>query len=156
MISYRYLLVCMTIFLGMSSAYASRDFPLASCKRHNGTITEKSGINTSRALIKGIVTKADIQEYCERDPGGSTIKYGGKETFAMCVEKIYRQEKDTQLIAVANCSTQVLTFREGNKQEAQVRFPLAPNADQSCASGMPPLISQFKILCPTAANKLRM
>jgi hypothetical protein len=103
-----------------------------------------------------MITKADIQEYCERDPGGSTIKYGGKDTFAMCVEKIYRKEKDTQLIAIANCSTQVLTFREGNNQEVQVRFPLAPNSDQSCASGMPPLISQFKILCPAAANKMKM
>ena len=156
MITYRYLFLSIAIFFGSSAAFASRDFPLASCKSHNGTIIEKSGINTSRALIKGIVTKADIQEYCERDPGGSTIKYGGKETVAMCVEKIYRQEKDTQLIAVANCSTQVLTFRDGSNQEKQVRFPLAPSANQSCASGMPPLISQFKILCPTAANKLRM
>jgi|694.fasta_scaffold89307_4 hypothetical protein len=156
MIFFRYIPFCIAIFFGSSPAFASRDFPLASCKRHNGTITEKSGVNTNKALIKGMITKADIQEYCERDPGGSTIKYGGKDTFAMCVEKIYRKEKDTQLIAIANCSTQVLTFREGNNQEVQVRFPLAPNSDQSCASGMPPLISQFKILCPAAANKMKM
>jgi hypothetical protein len=156
MIFIRYLPMCIAIFFASSPAFAFGDFPLASCKSHDGTITEKSGINTSKALIKGMITKADIQEYCERDPGGSTITYGGKETFAMCVEKIYREEKDTQLIAIANCSTQVLTFRDGNNQEVKVRFPLAPNADQSCASGMPPLISQFKILCPAAANRLKM
>ena len=144
------------ILFGMSSAFAFGDFPLASCKSHDGTIIEKSGVNTSKALIKGIITKADIQEYCERDPGGSTIQYGGKETVAMCVEKIYRKEKDKQLIATANCSTQVLTVRDYNNKEVQVRFPLAPNADQSCASGMPPLVSQFKILCPAAANRLKM
>ena len=53
-------------------ARAAGDFPLASCKGWNGTVVERDGIDTTHATMRGIVTKADLQEYCERDPGGKT------------------------------------------------------------------------------------
>ena len=69
-------------------AYAAGDFPLASCKGWNGTIVESSGVNSQSAVIRGIVTKADVQEYCERDPGGVTKQYGGKLTAGQCVSQV--------------------------------------------------------------------
>lgn len=62
------------------------DFPIASCKSWNGTVVERSCIDTSRAVLKGIVTKADNQEDCERDPGGVTVQHGGNLSVSQCVE----------------------------------------------------------------------
>jgi len=127
--------------------YASGDYPVASCKSWNGTITEKSGINSRNALIKGSVTKADVQEYCERDPGGMTKQYGGKLTVEQCVAKTQQEIGKVDLVTKANCSTGTLVFQYGSRPPTSVRFPLGADANQSCASGMPPLIEQFKILC---------
>jgi hypothetical protein len=157
MIRMHKLFLFLIILISFSSVQAFGDFPLASCKGNGGTIIEKTGVNSTKALMKGIITKADMHEYCERDPGGSTIKNGGTQTLDSCVESGYLQVKDTQLIAIANCETGVLIMRGyRHSGEKKVRFPLAQNADKSCASGMPPLIEQFKILCPKAAAQLKM
>ncbi len=87
-----------------TSALAAGDFALASCKGWNGTVVERNGINTRSASMRGIITKADIQEYCERDPGGETRQYGGKLTVAQCVAKYMREEGKAKLYAEANCS----------------------------------------------------
>ena len=138
------------------TAYAFGDFPLASCKSNNGTITERSGINTEHALIKGMITKADIQEYCERDPGGSTVAYGGKLTIAQCVNSMFQRVAKDEMFALANCKTGHLKFRYGTSPEKAVKFPLHRDADTSCASGMPPMIQQFQLLCPAAAAKWKV
>lgn len=138
--------------LSAGSALAAGDFPVASCKSWNGTVVERSGTDSSAAMMKGIVTKADVQEYCERDPGGETQQYEGKLTTAQCVRKYQRQEARSELTASANCRTGTVRFRYGSRVSS-ARFPLGPEADTSCASGMPPLIAQFKMLCPSAARR---
>ena len=151
--------ILLTTILGAiasHSAHAFGDFPLASCKSNNGTITEKSGINTERALIKGMITKADIQEYCERDPGGSTIAHGGKLTVTQCVTSMYQRVAKDEMYALANCNTGYLKFRYGTSPEKNVKFPLNRDFDTSCASGMPPLIEQFRLLCPAAAARWKV
>ena len=131
---------------------AAGDFPVASCKIWNGTVVEKSGINTQRATLKGVVTKADVQEYCERDPGG--MRAGGKLTVEQCISQIQQEIGRVELITTANCNAGTLTFRYGARAPEHAQFPLSKFADTSCASGMPPLIEQFKMLCPTAASRL--
>src|ERR1035437_2244988 len=37
-------------------------FPLESCRGWDGTITSLSGVNSSSALMRGVVTKEDLQE----------------------------------------------------------------------------------------------
>lgn len=146
--------VLITAILAMlSPALAAGDFPLASCKGWSGTITEREGIDSNRASMAGIVTKADFHEYCERDPGGETTAYGGSLTTAQCVKKHMAESGKTKLSATANCSSGVLTFKASGQKAERVKFPLASEADTSCASGMPPLIEQFKALCPAAAAK---
>lgn len=142
--------------VGTSPTYAFGDYPLASCKFNNGTIIEKTGVNTDKAMIKGIVTKADIQEYCERDPGGVTRKTGGKLTLKQCVEQEYRSQKELDLKTTASCPLKTLSYRVNGTLIRSIKFPLPLDADTSCASGMPPLISQFIILCPDAAKRLEM
>jgi hypothetical protein len=132
-------------------AAAAGDFPLASCKGWNGTIVERSGVNTSNATMKGIITKADIQEYCERDPGGETKAYGGKLTTTQCVEKYLRTEGRVQMSARANCGARTVEYQYGQNRPTRLKLP---SDDTSCASGAPPMMAQFKMLCPTAAKRL--
>lgn len=131
---------------------AAGDFPAASCKGWNGTIVEKSGVDTVLAILKGVVTTADVQEYCERDPGG--MRTGGKLTVEQCIAQIQQEIGRVEMISTANCDAGTLAFRYGTRTPQSVQFPMSTWADKSCASGMPPLIEQFKILCPTAASRL--
>ncbi|MCJ2052829.1 hypothetical protein [Methylobacterium sp. J-070] len=144
------------LILTLPPAYAAGDFPLASCKGWNGTVTERDGIDTAHATMRGIVTKADLQEYCERDPGGETKQYGGKLTKAQCVEGYLRTETRAVLSADANCRAGTVSYRAGGGKTMRLRFPLGPDGDTSCASGNPPMIEQFKMLCPAAAKRLKV
>ncbi|MEN3237856.1 hypothetical protein PUR29_30680 [Methylobacterium ajmalii] len=137
-------------------ARAAGDFPLASCKGWNGTVVERDGIDTTHATMRGIVTKADLQEYCERDPGGETKQFGGKLTTAQCVANYLRSEGRATIAAQANCKAGTVSYRYGDRQAAKARFPLGPDGDTSCASGNPPMIEQFKMLCPAAAKRLKV
>lgn len=138
------------IFVSVVPAWSASDFPLASCKGWNGTVTERDGIDMARVAMRGVVTKADLQEYCERDPGGETKQHGGKLTKAQCVDGYLRTEMKAVLSVEANCRAGTVSYRVGRGQPMQARFPLGADADSSCASGIPPLAEQFKMLCPTA------
>lgn len=142
--------------LAVTAAHAAGDFPLASCKGWDGTIIERNGIDTASASMRGIITKADIQEYCERDPGGETKQYGGKLTVHQCVERHHREEGRTTMSAQANCRAGMIAYQYGSRVSGRARFPLGPDADTSCASGMPPMTRQFAILCPAAARRLKV
>ncbi len=117
---------------------------------------ERDGIDTTSAVMREIITKADIQEYCERDPGGETKQYGGKLTIAQCVTSYLKSEGKTRLAARANCRIGFVEYQYGKRSQGRAEFPLVRDADTSCASGMPPLIQQFKMLCPTAAKRLAL
>jgi hypothetical protein len=142
------------VFLSSSTAFAAGDFPVASCKSWNGTVVERSGADSAAATMKGTITKADVQEYCERDPGGETKKFNGKLTTEQCAEKYYAEQGTTTLSASANCNTGTIEFRYGTRQPIRAQFPLGRGADSSCASGIPPLLNQFKMLCPRAAARM--
>ena len=144
----RPLFLTLVALSGATSANAFGDFPLASCKANNGTIVEINGVNTNKAFMKGIITKADINEYCERDPGGTTTKYGGKLTVNQCVAEYYAKQKNVEIQTTAHCGAQTLSFRYNQEPAVNVKFPLALGSDQSCASGI--------ILCPKTAQRLKM
>lgn len=148
--------VLAALVLDPGHARAAGDFPLASCKGWNGTVVERDGIDTARATMRGVITKADLQEYCERDPGGETKEYGGKLTTAQCVANYLRSEGQATMTAEANCRAGTVSYRYGDRQGGKARFPLGRDADTSCASGMPPLVEQFKLLCPAAAKRLKV
>ncbi|CAO4183655.1 hypothetical protein [Methylorubrum aminovorans] len=142
--------------VAVNAAHAAGDFPLASCKGWDGTIIARDGIDSISASMRGIITKADIQEYCERDPGGETKQYGGKLTVRQCIDLYLREEGRATMSAQANCRAGTITYQYGGRVSGRARFPLGPDADTSCASGMPPMIRQFTILCPAAAKRLKV
>lgn len=135
-----------------SPGLASGDFPHASCKTWNGTIVAISGVNTRNASMTGIITPADVQEYCERDPGAETVQFGGKLTTAQCVERYFAKLRNLKLLVRADCARATVEFHDGDRVE-RVRLPAA---DTSCASGNPPMIEQFIKLCPTRAKQLNI
>jgi hypothetical protein len=136
------------------SAKAAGDFPLASCSGWSGTVVDISGVDGKSARMDGIVTKADLREYCERDPGGETTQTSGSLTVGQCVDKYWKEERGAKMRATADCKKGTLTLKDGSQKLRTVRFPLGTDAETSCASGMPPLMAQFRMLCPTAAKRM--
>lgn len=128
------------------------DYPLASCKSWNGKVTSLTGIDSRSAVMKGVVTRADLREYCERDPGGETTQYGGRLTIEQCVDQYAEEYDGTALLSEADCSAGTVAFRYGSDDIRRATFPMSPDADTSCASGMPPLIYQFQMMCPRTAR----
>ncbi|WP_293801440.1 hypothetical protein [uncultured Bosea sp.] len=124
-----------------------QEFPLASCKSWNGTVVSISGAGTSRASMVGTVTRDNLKEYCERthDNGDGKDK---SALIAKCMTEMVSGSAGASVSATANCSTGRLRFTDERGKSREAQFPLPSDSDQSCASGMPPLIAQFAILCP--------
>ncbi|OQP88306.1 hypothetical protein BTR14_02380 [Rhizobium rhizosphaerae] len=141
------------MLLAASGAAGARDSPLASCKGWNATLNQRSGIDSRRATMTGTVTEANLAEYCRRDPGGETVQYGGDLTVKAYIAKYRQQVGHAFYRAVADCTKGSLSFFPPQGDPQTVLFPLAEDADTSCASGMPPLMAQFKLLCPKAAAR---
>ena len=84
-------LLSRTLFFGLVVALTCRgqlataaEFPLSS-KGWQATVVKLEGVNVSKALAVGEVKRENAEEYCERDPGGETIQYGGKLSKEQCV-----------------------------------------------------------------------
>jgi hypothetical protein len=97
-------------------------------------------------------SRRDVQEFCERDPGGETVQNGGRLTVTACVDRYLRQVDRIKVVAAADCDGASLVLRNGSDIK-RVHFPVD---DTSCAAGTPPLIAQFIKLCPTRARQLGM
>ncbi|MBB4254329.1 MULTISPECIES: hypothetical protein [Rhizobium] len=149
-------LLSIALFTFSLSAAQAADFPLASCAGWNGTLVSKTGTDSSTAVMEGKVTRADFQEYCKRDPGHETTAHGGKLTVKQCVAEYTKTNGKDTFRSTANCSEGTLSFEPSAGEPLRVTFPLRENSDVSCASGMPPLIEQFRLLCPQAAREFHL
>jgi hypothetical protein len=130
-------------------AFASGDYPHASCKSWDGTIVEISGLNGARANMVGKVTEPDVKEFCMRQPPDPTTK-SGKRQVKKCIKDTLTETSGLALRTLANCQDGSITFSVGSwKQSA--RFPLSQDESTGCASNLPPVIEQFRILCPKRA-----
>lgn len=149
-------LLSIALFTFTLSAAQAADFPLASCAGWNGTLVSRTGTDSSTAIITGKLTRADFQEYCKRDPGWETTVHGGKLTVKQCVAMYTKENGKDTFRSTANCSEGTLSFEPSAGKPVSVTFPLPENSDVSCASGMPPLIEQFRLLCPQAAREFHL
>ena len=68
------------------------------------TINAYSGLNTEKAAITGHIYSKNAREYCDRDPGSITTKYGGRLTLSQCINDILKSEKGRKYIISAACS----------------------------------------------------
>ncbi|ANM02696.1 hypothetical protein AMC78_CH00548 [Rhizobium phaseoli] len=152
----RILLSSVVLFtLTISNAH-SEDFPLASCAGWDGKLISRTGTDSRNAVMEGNVNQANFQEYCERDPGYETVAHGGKLTVEQCVALYMKEDGEDTYRSTADCRKGTLSFFPSAGEPVRVTFPLPEDADISCASGMPPLIRQFTMLCPQAARKFKM
>jgi hypothetical protein len=138
----------------------ARDFPLASCKGANGTIAKLSGVDTDHASMEGSITEPDVIEYCVRQKGA-------RETLDHCVHETVERTSPTRYRAAANCPQHLL---ESKIDKLTEQFKLITQNDErawksvrtgkvlgnSCGDGTPPLLEQFKILCPREADLLNL
>ncbi|MCJ2023986.1 hypothetical protein [Methylobacterium sp. J-067] len=103
--------------------------------------------------MRGITTKADMQEYCERDSGVVIGHYGGKSTKAHRLECCLRTGSRAPLSADANRRNGTGGYRAGDGGTMRFWSPPGPNGVTAHASRNPPMIEQFKMLRPTAAAR---
>jgi hypothetical protein len=101
----------------------------------------------------GIVTRANVEEYCNRIVPED--KSARDVAVAACIQESLPMASKALLAVRANCTKGTLEFSDGTETK-RVQFPVAATADTSCASGMPPLIAQFRKLCPQRAAELRV
>jgi hypothetical protein len=144
--------------------FQAGSFPLASCEGWNATITELIGVNTAQARVRGVVTAADIRDYCARDREHVTIRRGGKLTEQQCMERsrasIGRRPAVTAvtadceqgLIGIGSEREYQLVQRKGETDNdiefAWREIRTGQTLDGSCASRAPLLSQQFRLLCP--------
>jgi hypothetical protein len=154
--------MALLMLVGLTQFALARDFPLASCKGANGTITELSGIDTEHASMVGIVTAPDAAEYCRRQVSTEPVNF--------CVRDVMKNEKGTRYRAAANCIQHVLESKSDLTSVTLERYGLIRNGEEyfwktlrsgkslgnSCADGTPPMYEQFKILCPREAERLNL
>jgi Domain of unknown function (DUF4431) len=148
--------------------FAPGSFPLVSCEGVDGTITELVGVNTAQARIRGVVTAADFEAYCDRDPEHVTMAHGGKLTRPQCTEraKLGMGRGPAVMTVTADCEQGLI--RIGSDREYQLRqtkggadgdvefawreIRTGQILDASCGSRAPLLSKQFRLLCPGRAS----
>lgn len=153
------------LLVTLSLGAQARDFPLASCKGANATITELLGVDTNHAQMTGVMTAPDAIEYCVRQVIG---RPDTRETYQQCAQEVLRSEHGVRYFAEANCQKRTLGSKIDQRITAIEQFALVCGKDScawksyrtgkilgdSCADGKPPLLLKFEILCPREAEGL--
>src|SRR5690606_23114516 len=86
----------------------SGDFALKTGYRDwNATVTSLEGVNSTAATMTGAVTRADVDEYCERTDGGD---YGSKSA---CVAEVLKLDGGKTYVTTANCPAGTLSSSWG-------------------------------------------
>jgi hypothetical protein len=153
-----FLVGCLAFF-STASVY-SVDFPLSS-KGYAATVIQIKNIDSNNAFAIGQVMRPNAEEYCNRDPGGETKKYGGKLTIQQCFNKVLKEESGKKVSATADCLRKKVTVDWGgtyvmkNKlwNDTYWDYTWADDAsgtvlDGSSASGVPVIEETFRMLCP--------
>lgn len=132
---------CLVLFTNAANAL---DFPMASCKGWDGTVTKIVGANTPYAEMHGKITQSNLAEYCFRMNQPDTNQIN------KCMEENLHVEKVATVYSQADCDAGTIKFnyQVGNlKIDRKANFSKKPE-NISCASGLPPLMEQFRLMCP--------
>ena len=108
--------------------------------------------------MKGVVTRADLYEYCERQHRGESEINEGNTAIRLkikkCIEQEYAEQKNIKYMATANCSKGTLSTDSGASQ-LNLKFP-DPNLESLGCSAQYQYVVQFKTLCPKMAKRLKI
>lgn len=134
-------------------------FPI-SAKGEQATLTELDGVDTDHASAKGQITQADFLEYCERDPGGETIQYGGKLTVRQCAQREQATTNQRTFVSHANCKAKELHLWDGSwrflgYQHETITWTDPKGENEKPWNGTAAADGQFELLCPNTFARVR-
>lgn len=156
--------LCIFSVLATVPASNASTFPTSS-KGIQATIVAVSGIDTDNAIAIGQVQNSNLREYCSRDSGGITTKYGGKLSFDQCVAKFTSEVGGKKFSSSANCYRKTIQTHSGPtyklvSTDMSYGYPLyvwrdvssGNILDGSSASGAPVVDLTYEMLCPAFAR----
>ncbi len=134
-------------------------FPTGS-KGEQATLSQIDGVDTDRASAEGRFTQGDLQEYCERDPGGMTIQHGGKLTIGQCIQEVGANRRHRTLKSSANCKAKHVTLWDGTwrflkYEEFGITWLDPKGAVTEPYAGTVAAEAQFQLLCPNTFARVR-
>jgi hypothetical protein len=146
----------------MTALYAGDNSFPTSDKGIQAVIVAISGRDTSKALAIGQVQITQLREFCNRDPGGMTNRYGGTMTIDQCVTAMLAKEGGKKYSASADCPRKTVTAHWGNTYRlASKRIVSSVYTeyywrdehsgillDGSSASMAPTVTRTYEMLCP--------
>jgi hypothetical protein len=124
------------------------------------TLIQIRGVDTDHASATGKITYADNLEYCERDPGGITIQYGGRLTIAQCARREQARTPRHVLVARANCEAKRVTLWDGTwrflrYEGSGITWKNPRGQVEEFWSGTVTAEAQFQLLCPNTFARIR-
>jgi hypothetical protein len=134
----------------ITQSASAGDYSVASCKTWDGNITNARNQNSPDAEMVGKIRDGDIMEYC--------MRISPPHAYSKCLAENEVVVNTAKLHTTANCSnfTIVFSYKDAKRQyTTRANFKSKPE-DLSCASGLQPLIKQFKYLCLNAYNAKNM
>jgi len=141
----------LVIGIFMANSANAETYPVASCKSWDGSINYLTGKNSSNAQMVGTITYENVKEYCTRG-------LYDKADIKKCIDENIIRATDADLKTTANCELGTLTFQYRDperKFSKSLNFNVQPS-NTSCASGVPALMRQFRLLCPIKYKNLRI
>jgi hypothetical protein len=142
-----------------STAKTNSEELYLSIKGCQGTIVKIKGLNSSNASVIAEVKRTNAEEYCERDPGGTTKEFGGKLTKEECIKKVLDEEKSNLYSANADCKKKSIaishlgkftmvshSLKDGNIEYVWRNEESGELVDYPSGSSI--IGSQFETLCP--------
>jgi hypothetical protein len=145
------LMSSLVIGIFMANSANAEIYPVASCKSWDGSINYIRGKNSSNAKMVGTITYENVKEYCTRG-------IYDKVEITKCIDQNIFRTTHSDLKTTANCDLGTLTFYYDDperKFSKSLNFNVQPS-NTSCASGVPVLMLQFRLLCPIKYKNLRI
>ncbi|WP_166145853.1 hypothetical protein [Methylosinus sp. RM1] len=142
-----------------SAAVGRRGSFATSSKGVQATLMSIDGLDTGHASATGVVTPADFLEYCERDPGGETTRYGGKLSIRQCADRERMATGERTLSSKADCKAKTVTLWDGAWRFLSYDIGITwrgPKGDvQEPWAGTAAAEAQFNLLCPNTFARIR-
>jgi hypothetical protein len=142
-----------------NAAVGRRGSFATSSKGVQATLTSIDGIDTDHASADAVMTPADFLEYCERDPGGATTRYGGKLSITQCAEQMRRATGEQRLTSRANCRAKTVTNSDGSwrflSYDIAITWKDPKGEVEEPWAGTTAVEGQFQLLCPNTYARIR-
>ncbi len=130
---------------------------------YGAKVTAINDVDSEKATMVLEVTNDDAAEYCQRDPGGETVQYGGKLTVDQCISKVMGVEEYKNYTVEADCLNKGLTGHDGHTYhitglddvnspvwyDENDQYELIPAASET-------LTVHFAYLCPSKVDLKQM